>query len=104
MPAQYDKNLQDDWSKACTCAGGLGRKQRQASGQKEDGHQGEGDQSQSAATLGVNQEQGGNGEDNLDRAVTQRGEQSLVRVVQHVLKDCRAVERDNCKLSVYIRA
>lgn len=47
------------------------------------------------STLGVNEEQSGNRENDLDSSVTQRSVQSLVRGVTGLGKDGRTVERDN---------
>ena len=78
---------QDDGTKACTSTGSLGHQSRQTGSQQEDSHDGEGDKSQSSATLGVDQKQGGNGEDDLNGTVTQRCEQSLVGVLEHIVED-----------------
>ena len=55
-------------------------------------------QRQSAATLGVDQEQSWNSGDYLNGAVSKRGVQSLDRRVTDILKDGRTVEGDNCEI------
>lgn len=55
------------------------------------------DERQSTATLGIDQEQGWNGEDDLHGSVAQRCVQSLSWGVVRIRKDGRAVEGDNCR-------
>jgi hypothetical protein len=52
-------------------------------------------QGQRPAALGIDEEQRGNGEDNLDGTIAQTGIQRLVSGVTHVGEDASAVERDD---------
>lgn len=56
------------------------------------------DESEVATALGVNQEQGGDSEDNLDSTVAERSVQGLVLGVANIAEDARAVEGDDCNL------
>lgn len=54
-------------------------------------------QSQSAATLGVDEEQRRDRENDLHGSVTQRGIECLRSCVSDLLKNRGAVERDDCE-------
>lgn len=52
-------------------------------------------QGQISSALGVNQEQGWNGENNLNGTIAKRRKQGLIRVVAGIKEDRRAVEGDD---------
>lgn len=56
------------------------------------------DQRQSPSALGIDEEQCGDSRHDLDGTVTKRGVQSLDRGVANLLKDGRAVKRDDYML------
>jgi len=57
------------------------------------------DQTQCSAALCIDQEQSGNGEDNLDGTIAKRCVKSLIVGVFGLCEDSRTVERDDCELS-----
>jgi hypothetical protein len=69
--------------------------QGQASSQEEDAHQWECDQCQSATAFRIDEEQGGDGENDLNRAIAQGRIQCLGCSISDVLEDGRGVERDD---------
>jgi hypothetical protein len=70
--------------------------ERQSCGEQEDAHSGEGDQTELSATNSVDEEKRGDGEDDLDGSVAQRGVQRLCRCVTGVDEDGRRVEGNDC--------
>ena len=66
--------------------------QGQTGSQQRDTHEGEGRQSESPSSLGVNEEQGGDGSDDLDGAIAEGCIQGLDVGVAGILEDRRAVE------------
>ena len=69
--------------------------QRQTTCEQEDAHEGEGEQSQRTTALGVDEEQRGDGGEDLDGTVAQGGVEGLVGGVADVLEDAGAVEGDD---------
>lgn len=69
--------------------------ERQTSGQEEDAHQRERDEAERSSTLGIDEEQCGDGEDDLDRAVAERSVKGLCGSVTNLLEDRGRVERDD---------
>lgn len=90
---------------------------RQTSSQEEDTHEGERlqrilvrhqtaqrksahDQTKLAASLSVDQEQSGDGENDLNSSISERGVQSLGISVTGFAEDRRTIERNDCEISV----